>query len=497
MNNRATGFAALLAFSLGAATGAEPSPLVAQARASLEKATAYLRTISTEGGYLWRYSPDLTERAGEVKATATQVWIQPPGTPAVGAAFLEAFAATKDARHLDAARAAAVALATGQLESGGWDYLIEFDSEKSRAWFRRTDAGKLQPAEAAARKNISTYDDDNSQSAVRFLLDYCDVAKSSADPRDGGVRAALDYGLKKLMEAQYPNGAWPQRFDGKPRNAADYPILKATLPKEYPREYTRENYFRHYTLNDNTQRDCVRTALDAFHRTGRREFLEAAKRGGDFLILAQLPEPQPVWAQQYNARMEPAWARAFEPPAACGNESIGAMRTLVEIFLETGDAKYLAPIPAALEWFKRSEIAPNVWARYYELHTNKQLFGDRDGKIYYRIEDISAERRGGYSWRGEYGVNSFRNYFENVQRVGREEWNARRAPKPRTPRRAAEHAQSLEPRVKSILAAQDAQGRWITRRRGTRAEFTSTDLIETSAFIANMAVLSEFIEASQ
>ncbi|MCX6909967.1 MAG: pectic acid lyase, partial [Verrucomicrobia bacterium] len=89
-----------------------------QARAALEKATAYMRSISTEGGYLWKYSLDLKNRAGETKATATQIWIQPPGTPSVGMAFLRAYEVTKDARYLDAAKAAADALARGQLESG-------------------------------------------------------------------------------------------------------------------------------------------------------------------------------------------------------------------------------------------------------------------------------------------------------------------------------------------------------------------------------------------
>ena len=44
--------------------------------------------------------------------------------------------------------------------------------------------------------------------------------------------------------------------------------------------------------------------LEAFHRLGDDTYLEAAKRGGDFLVLAQLPEPQPGWAQQYNFDME-------------------------------------------------------------------------------------------------------------------------------------------------------------------------------------------------
>src|SRR6266545_7102745 len=86
--------------------------------AALQKATDYLTSISTEGGYLWRYSADLRERRGEEKATATQIWVQPPGTPSVGMAFLDAYTATKEERHLAAAQAAALALVRGQLESG-------------------------------------------------------------------------------------------------------------------------------------------------------------------------------------------------------------------------------------------------------------------------------------------------------------------------------------------------------------------------------------------
>ena len=487
---------ALLACLGATALVADERPLPTQARDAMAKATAFMQSISTEGGYLWRYSLDLKERAGEKAATPTQIWIQPPGTPSMGVAFLRAWTATKDPRHLDAARGAASALATGQLESGGWDYLVEFDPAKASAWFRRTDKGKVPDADAARRKNSSTFDDDNSQSALSFLLAYCDATKAAADTRDARIREALDYGLAKLLEAQYPNGAWPQRYDGRVRNAADYPIQKATIPKEYPREHSGVNYSRHYTLNDHTQRDCIRTALEAFHRTGRREFLDAAKRGGGFFVLAQLPEPQPVWAQQYNARMEPAWARAFEPPAACGNESVGAMRTLVELFLETGEEKFLAPIPAALAWYERSPLSPGTWARYYELHTNKPIYGDRDGKIYCNLADISEERRRGYSWRGEYGVASFRNFYDDVKRLGRDEWNERHTPKPRTPRRQAEHAASLEPRVKVILAALDEMGRWVTKDRNPRATTAAGDRTDTRLFIANMELLSEYVEAA-
>lgn len=486
-----------LAVLASASPAAAANSLPQQARDALARATRFMRSISAEGGYLWRYSLDLKERAGETKATATQVWIQPPGTPSMGEVFLRAYAATKDTLFLDAARDVGDALATGQLESGGWDYLIEFDPVKRTAWYRRADIGSCSAAEAAKRKNISTFDDNNSQSAIRFLLALADVTKGSTDPRDGRARIALDYALKKMLAAQYPNGAWPQRYDGQPRDAADYPVLKASIPATYPRQYGKENYFRHYTLNDHTQRDCILTMLDAWRRTGRREFLDAVKRGADFLLLAQLPEPQPTWAQQYNARMEPAWARAFEPPAACTSESVGVLRLLTDLYVELGDERYLEPHARAFAWFKRSEMSPGVWARYYELHTNKPIFGDRDGKIYYRLEDISAERQKGYSWRGDYGVPGAIARYEEVKQRGRDAMLARSKPKPPTAEQKASRARSLEAGARAAIAALDTQGRWVTKGDLKRRDFDFGDRIETSTFIRNVELLSDYLEAAQ
>ena len=36
--------------------------------------------VSTNGGYVWTYLPDLSRRWGELEARATMIWIQPPGT---------------------------------------------------------------------------------------------------------------------------------------------------------------------------------------------------------------------------------------------------------------------------------------------------------------------------------------------------------------------------------------------------------------------------------
>lgn len=480
----------MIAAMCGGALRAAETEIAAKARAALERSTGFMQSISTEGGYVWRYSLDLKERAGENTATATQIWVQ-SGTPAMGMAFLRAHEATGDARYLEAAKAAANALAVGQLESGGWDYLVEFDPKLSGNWYRRTDVGRISEAEAKKRKNISTFDDDNTQSALRLLIAVAEASKGSNEARDVRIREARDYGLAKLMAAQRPNGGWPQRWVGVPVTAAEYPVQRAKYPKSYSREYPKENYMGHYTLNDNTHRDCVMTLLDAAKALNKPEYRAAAVRGGDFLLLAQLPEPQPAWAQQYNPQLEPAWARAFEPPCVCSNESGGAMRLLVDLYLETGDEKYLEPLPRAIAWFKRSELSPGVWARMYELETNRPIYGDRDGKIKYRVEDLSPERQTGYSWKGPYGVEGAIAYYEEVKRVGREAYLAKRAKSAenaKTAKAKASRAKALEPKVAAAVSELDAQGRWVSTYRGGQ-------WIRTDTFIRNVTTIAEYLEA--
>jgi PelA/Pel-15E family pectate lyase len=488
---------ALLILSLlsgAGAAGAADDALARDSRAAMEKATAFMRSIATEGGYLWRYSPDLKERAGENPATATQIWVQPPGTPAMGMAFLHAYEVTRDGRYLDAAKAAADALAIGQLESGGWDYLVDFDPKQSVTWYRRTDKGKVSPAEAAKRRNITTFDDDNTQSAIRLLLAVADASKGANEPRDVRIREARDYALTMLLAAQRPNGGWPQRWTGVPVDPKEFPVQRASFPKDYPREHPKLNYNAYYTLNDNTHRDCIATLLDAAKRLGKPEYRAAALKGGDFLLLAQLPEPQPAWAQQYNPQLQPDWARAFEPPSVCSNESGGAMRILVDLYLETGEEKYLEPMPRAIAWFKRSEISPGIWARMYEIGTNTPIYGDRDGIIKYRVEDLTPERQTGYSWKGSYGLPAIFSYYDEVKSAGRDAILAKRKQteaNATSAKNKAARAKALEPRVREVIAALDTDGRWVgsAGRRGTGPQITTT------TFIMNLRTLSDYLEA--
>jgi len=455
-------------------TSAQEPPAPDSVRAALRKATDYLVSISTEGGYLWWYSADLKERRGEEVATETQIWVQ-SATPSVGLAFLHAYEATRDKTHLRAALGVANALVRGQLESGGWSYVIEFDPLLRKQWAYHADAAR-DAADFKSRRNTTTFDDDNTQSALRFLMTFLDTATNLPPAELKPVRAALAFGLTRMIEAQYPVGAWPQRFNGQPYDIARHPIRSANIPTNGPRQWPRADYGGFYTLNDNTQSDCIRTMIAAYRRSGDDRFLKAAQEGGEFLLRAQLPEPQPAWAQQYNHEMQPAWARAFEPPAVCAGESGGVVRTLGRLYLETGDEKFLRPISAFRAWLQRSQLSTNRWARLYELETNRPIYGDRDGVIHYTLEEISAERQRGYAWQGGFDLPSTLAGIDRLRRDGREKTLAEEARRNRPVR-------PRESEIAMILAQQEVSGRW-----------TTTNGLSLRPFVANLEKLSDYLQ---
>jgi hypothetical protein len=153
------------------------------------------------------------------------------------------------------------------------------------------------------------------------------------------------------------------------------------------------------------------------------------------------------------------------------------MRTLVDLFVETGDPKYLEPIPAFLDWLKRSQLEPGRWARLYELESNKPLYGDRDGLIHYTLAEISAERQRGYSWQGSYGVSAAVEYYDAVRKQGRDAFP------PKMPDKANPRSPSAS-RVARVLSQQDAQGRWL-----------NNGWVDMRTFGNNMRLLAAALEA--
>ncbi|HET8550359.1 MAG TPA: pectate lyase [Bryobacteraceae bacterium] len=345
-------------------------------RAMRKAADFYRNKVSTEGGYHYYYTSDLSYGRSESAEGPTQVEVQREATPIVAFAYLDAYDVTGDRAYLEYARDAARALVRGQLCSGGWDYLIEFDPEKRKQYQYRADGNCGED-----KRGVTNLDDNVTQAAVRVLM-RVDRALNFSDP---SIREAARFALEKMLAAQYPIGAWPQRFR-KPADFSNFPVKRASYPESWSKKWPGPDYQNHYTFNDNTIADAIDMMLEAARIYNEPRYRASGEKGGQFILLAQMPDPQPAWAQQYDRDMHPAWARVFEPPSVTGGESQGIMRILMTLYRETGDRKYLEPIPRALEYLKRSSVPRTsaevfrrmpegpVMARFYELKTNRPLY---------------------------------------------------------------------------------------------------------------------------
>jgi len=472
-----TWIVAFLALTLPRSVEADDAPLRRQAAEALRKATDFFTgQVATEGGYLWRYSEDLKTREGEGRASETMVWVQPPGTPSVGMAFLRAYRDTGDAHYLEAARQAGYCLVRGQLESGGWDYRIDFDPKQRERYAYRVDAGKPGRRD----RNTSTLDDDTTQAALRLLMEL----DRALDFEDEKIHEAAVYGLERLLAVQYPIGAWPQRFTDPP-DPEKFPVKKASYPESWSWTFPGANYAGFYTFNDNAISDVIDVMFQAAAVYGDDRYRAAAERAGQFILLAQMPEPQPAWAQQYDLDMHPAWARKFEPPSITGGESQGVMQTLLRLYRETGDPKYLEPLPRAIAYFRRSQLPNGQLARFYELETNKPLYFTKEYELTYSDADMPTH----YAFKVGSGIDRIEREYRRLLDADPAELRRRPAPPPRkaTP--------SQVDRAKAAIAALDDRGRWVEsgRLRYHGDDDPTRRVIDCRTFINNLGALSSYL----
>lgn len=429
-------------------------------------ATYYYRDVATHGGYVYFYSLDLQQRWGEGVATKDQIWVQPPGTPTVGLAYLKAYESTGDEFYLEAATAAAESLVYGQLKSGGWTNCVDFNPRGERRALYRNGRGR--------GKDNSSLDDGQTQSALRLLV-QCDKAHKF---KHAAIHEAAATGLKALLAAQFECGAFPQVWTGQ---VAEKPVVKAKYPDyDWRTEGRIKEYWDLYTLNDNTCGYITDTLIDAYRIYEDDRYLKSLRRLGDFLLLAQMPEPQPAWAQQYNYEMQPVWARRFEPPGVSGDESQEAIETLMKIAKVTDDRKFLTPIPSALAYLRRSLLPEGKLARYYELKTNKPLYMTRRGKNYTLTHDDS-NLPSHYGWKTDSRLDELEQRYKGAMRG-----ESVKASKP--------NAQQ----VRDLIQQLDSKGRWIDVSDGRRLVgqakiAVGSKYLSSETFSNNLRALAEFV----
>lgn len=291
-----------------------------------------------------------------------------------------------------------------QNTNGGW--YKTYDTTVARPSEVKLPDSPLAPPsdKASAWASVSTIDNDATFTDCRVLARAVRVT-DRADAKESFYK-----GINYLLEAQYPNGGWPQRF----------PLQK--------------NYGRHITFNDGAMIGVVTLMRDAASGAGDFSFVDedhrakcktAYEKGIDAILKTQITVNGKLtgWCQQHDAEsLAPTTARTYELPSISSTESAGILSVLMEI--PNPDERVKAAINGAVTFYesvkmtgKRYEkltgpqyeqgferrliddpAAPPYWARFYSLDTLQPMFVDRDGSLHKTVDELSYERRAGYAW---------------------------------------------------------------------------------------------------
>jgi PelA/Pel-15E family pectate lyase len=298
-----------------------------------------------------------------------------------------------------------------QTPSGGWGKNMDMSKEARRPGVRYgpDNLSKfLAPDDFDVPKEpnwnyIGTIDNDATITEIEFLAK---VTAGAGEKDAEKYRAAFLRGIDYLLAAQFPNGGWPQVWplEGGYHDAITYNDSAMTQVMDIMRHVAdgRDEYVF-------VPKDIRARAAASFER-GMRCILATQIVSGGRLT---------AWAQQYDAlTLKPVSARNYEMPAESSGESADLLMMLMND-LPSPKAKEQQSIRAAIAWFKTTAIygqsygrtadgrgltpspgAGPIWARYYQLDTETPIFGDRDKTIHDSVNDLSRERRNGYSWFG-------------------------------------------------------------------------------------------------
>ena len=283
-----------------------------------------------------------------------------------------------------------------QRASGGWP--------KNLDMARPLDVTDRTRLEGERSRTDGTIDNGATTTQMRFLARVVDAT------HEVRFEDAFRQGLDCLIAAQYPNGGWPQSF-----------------PKP-------KGYSAHVTFNDNAMVNVLDLLRDIARRrpeygfvndTARQRAELAVAKGVDCILRCQVivRGRRTAWCAQHDAQsLAPAPARSYEHVSLSGSDSVGIVRFLMGI--DEPDTQVREAIEAAVGWFREVKLtgirqvekrdpalpggrdkvivsdadAPPLWARFYEIGTNRPIFSGRDGVIKYSLAEIEHERRTGYAW---------------------------------------------------------------------------------------------------
>ncbi|ANY70054.1 pectate lyase [Paenibacillus sp. BIHB 4019] len=268
---------------------------------------------------------------------------------------------------------------------------------------------KNQQSDGGWEKDYSEDSGEWAKSTIDNKATYSEIRRLATEykkTKDSKYSAAAVKGINFLLNMQYANGGFPQ-------------------------VYQSSGYHKHITYNDNAMINVLVLLDEVANKKGDFSFIDstlaskskqAVDKGVDCILKTQVTVNGKLtaWGQQHDSStLKPAGARIYEVPSLTAQESVNIVK-----FLKTraSNAKIAAAIKGAEDWFKASQITgirvekksgdvvvindPNVktpiWARFYEIGSNKPIFVGRDGIVKYKLSDIEKERRTGYAWYGNW-----------------------------------------------------------------------------------------------
>jgi PelA/Pel-15E family pectate lyase len=301
-------------------------------------------------------------------------------------------------------------------------------------WPKNTDtAGK--PYAGKPQDLHSTFDNSATTDELRL------IARMATNTKEQRYIDAVNQGVELILKAQYANGGWPQYFP--PGNSYNKHITYndgcMVRLMFFVREVARED--DHFAYADPARREACLAAWD---------------KGIDCILKTQVKVDGKLtsWCAQHDeVTFAPAPARTFEPVSLSACETIGILHALMAV--EKPSPEIVKAVDACVVWlgavkipgikvddrkqegtprgFERFVVkdpgAPPMWARFYEIGTNKPIFSDRDSVIKYDLSEIGIERRTGYKWLGYWPRNLLEK--EYLQWKARIEGNAPTAAAPK------------------------------------------------------------------
>ena len=348
-----------LFFSFTQVCGAD-SPSREQVLQSMKTASQFmLEKASYQGGFVWSYLPDFSRQWGELEANRTMIWMQPPGTASVGHLMLDAYHATSDEYYYSSAQKIAAAIIHAQHPSGGWNYLADFAGEDSlKNWYATVGKNAWRLEEFHHYYGNATFDDGGTAEAARFLL------RLYLEKHDEKYREPLNKVIDFVLKSQYPIGGWPQRF---------------------PLVADASNYSSFITFNDDVAAENIDFLLMCYQTLGDGRLREPIIRAMNAFIVTQQGQPQPGWALQYTTEIQPAGARSYEPRGLHTPTTAENILQLIKFYRLTGDSKFLARIPEALDWLESLKIRGEhavkgrPYPAFIEPGTGRALYTHRRG----------------------------------------------------------------------------------------------------------------------